>query len=180
MTEKEYMALLKGIDEAEESTTPFPISTEDEIIVAGDANKTELNKHDFVVTFKIPTPDGYNVNKVEYKDVYITPRQEPRIIRLMVEIMPFYKKINEDGTTGKYTRDEVMKLVAELGESVYDKLYDLVGTVLGVEPSLRDYMSLDSVMYNAGVLLRAYPEMVNEASTFFQKSSDEHTIKAVK
>lgn len=180
MTEKEYMSLLSGIDAAEESTTPFQITTDDEIVVVGDANETQINKHDFVVTFKTPTPDGYAVNNVEYKDVYITPRQEPKIIRMMVEIMPFYKKIKDNGTVGHYSREEVLKLIADLDEQIYDHMYDLVGTVLNVQPTLRDYMSLDSVLYNAGVIFYAYPEMVNEASTFFQKSSDEPSITAVK
>lgn len=174
------MKLLNGIDKAEESTTPFQITSDDEIVVAGDANETQLNKHDFTVTFKTPSKDGYVMNNVEYKDVYITPRQEPKIIRSMMDILPYYRKMQEDGTVGRYTKDEILKLVAELGDEIYDHMYDLVGTVLKIEPALRDYMSLDSVMYNTGVIFASYPEMVNEAETFFQKSSDEHTIKAVK
>ena len=180
MTEKEYLDLLNGIDKAEESTTPFQITTEDEIVVAGDANETQLNKHDFKVTFKTPSKDGYVRNEVEYKNVYITPRQEPKIIRVMVEILPYYRKIQENGTIDRYKKEEIMRLVAELGDDIYDHLYDLVGTVLHIEPALRDYMDLGSVMYNAGVIFRAYPEMVNEAETFFQKSSGERTIKTVK
>lgn len=180
MTENEYKTLLDGIDKAEESTTPFQISTDDEIVVAGDANETQLNSHDFVVTFKTPGPDGYSFNDVEYKDVYITPRQETKVIRAMTDVLPFFKKIKEDGTIGKYSNDEIMQIVSEVGEDVYDHLYDLVGTVLKIDPALRDYMDLGSVMYNAGKIFFAYPEMVNEASTFFQKSSDAPTIKTVK
>ena len=161
MTQQEYLETLRSMKKAEESTTPYAVPTEDEIVVVGDANKTELNKNNFTVLFWIPEQvDGEIVEKdveIEYKDVYITPRQAPRVVKAMNDLYPFYKKITEQGTGEDYSDDEIMNLVAELPDEIYERMYTLVATTLGVDPVLKDYMDMGSVMSNVAQIFRCVP-----------------------
>ena len=50
---EEYDKIKAAIEGAEDSVVPFPVM-DDELIVVGDANETQLNKHDFKMRFKVP------------------------------------------------------------------------------------------------------------------------------
>lgn len=162
MTQEEYLKTLHAMKSAEEDTTPYAVANEEEVVVVGDANKTELNKHNFTVLFWIPERDdnGNIVEKdveIEYEDVYITPRQAPRVVRAMNDLFPFYKKATENGEVKDYTDEEILGLVAELDDEIYERAYNLVATTLGVDPALKDFMDLGSVMSNVAQIFRCFP-----------------------
>lgn len=170
MNEK-LMDIRDGIDKASESTTPF-IVPGDELMVVGDANKTEINTHDFEITFRIPEKqeDG-TVKQVmrtkEYKDVYITPRMDSQVVRMITKIMPYYRKQKPDGTVEPYTDAELAELFESFQGEIMDIMYQTVATVLKINPALADYMTEESVMNAAAKIIRQYPETVSEAETFF-------------
>ena len=165
MTEREYKDIDEGLDKATESVVPFPV-VDEEMMVVGDANKTELNKHDFKITFKVPDGDGYKKHVKEYTGVYITPRQQVRINKAIVALMPYFRK-PDDGSVSEYTTEEKLKIMNEFGDEIVDIMYELVAAVLKIDPVLTDYMTLDSVMNASVKIIRMYPEMVNEGDTFF-------------
>ena len=156
MAEKiNYEEIKEGLEAAQSDTTPFLIP-DDELTVVGDANKTELNIHDFEITFRVPQKqeDG-TVKQVtrtkEYKDVYITPRVDTAVVKMLTKLMPYFKKPTGNGTVTDYTPEESLEIMKRFDEEVVDVLYETVGTFLRVDPSLRDYMT----------------QVVNEADTFF-------------
>lgn len=171
MTEQEYQTIDMALREAEKDDTPFVIATGDELIVAGDANKTDLNIHDFEVTFRIPVEEDGQVKYItktkEYKGVYITPRQETHIIKTLTAMLPFYNRVKADGGLEALSREDINTLLINEDDAMLDSMYDLVGTVLRIDPDLRDYMLPSSVLASVANILYAFPEMVNAGNVFF-------------
>ena len=168
MTEREYREIDEAINQAQDSVVPFPVATDDELAVVGDANKTELNIHDFKITFCIPQNGKYVNHDKEFKNVYITPRQNPSVIKAMNTLLPYFKKPTKDGTVVEYTKAEKLEIIGSFDQAVYDAMYDVVATVLRIDNELKDYMTPATVMDAAAKIFRQYPEMVNEADTFFE------------
>ena len=154
MTETEYMKLLDPIDKAEESTRPFLVQSEKENMVVGDPNETEVKKTTFQMTFEIPDENGERKTvKKEYPNVFIKPRKAPRITRVMSEILPFFRKVNEDGTVDQLTEADIASILStQLPEYIYDEMYELVGTVLEIDERLWDYM-LPGAVFDASMLI---------------------------
>ena len=137
---KEYNEISEALDKAEEDTTPFMVVTDQDLNVVGDANKTELNKHDYKIAFRIFKDGKYEWIDKEFKDVYITPRNDVKVSRMLTQLMPYFKKI-EDGVVGGYKKIEtgvvdgfdkvsdkfVETLFAKEGESVEDAKKRLSG-----------------------------------------------------
>lgn len=164
---EEYNKIKGLLDEAEKSDTPYPSIKEDSIEVVGDANKTERNSHDFSITFILPTEEGKARSTQEYKDVYITPRRSTAIIPSIVELLPIFYKIGDDGTVGDYTARESADILKMMSPVTWDYLYDTVGAILGIPVEQREFMSPGSVLSAFLQFLREYPETVNEAFDFF-------------
>lgn len=172
-----YEVIKEGIDKAPESPTPFPIVKDEKLSVIGDANETQINKHDFKIMFRLPdgVADGEKVEggvlkEIEYKDVFVTPRQSGKVISSLCRMLPFFRKII-DSADGKeaisFTADEITEMLAEFGDEFVDNMYDLVGKVLKIDDALIDYMLPQSAMAATAQIIANYPEIVNEAEAFF-------------
>lgn len=172
MNQEDYKKIKEAIDSAQDSVAPFPVMDGDELAVVGDANETQLNKHTYEMRFKVPIEeDGKRkivIKKVEYKDVYVTPRQEPKIVQSIVELLPFFKKIKEDGTVGELTEEESWQILCDMDQAIYDNMYALVGNFLHIDRSLWDYMVAGDVVGVVVGILSDFHETVNEADTFFE------------
>lgn len=168
-----YNEVKNGIDQAPESPVPFPVIKDEKMSVIGDANETQINDHDFKITFRLPdgVSDGQKVEggvlkEVEYKNVFITPRQSGKVVASLCKMLPFFRKIVDNGAE-EYTQDEVVELLAEFGDEFVDDMYDLVAKVLKIDDALIDYMTPGSAMQATVQIITQYPEVVNEAEAFF-------------
>lgn len=172
MTREEYDKIKEAIEGAETSTKPFLVTDGDELVVAGDANETQVVTHDYKIRFRVPIEENgkrtLTVKEVEYKDRYVTPRNDIKIVQLITELMPYYKKANPDGTVTEFSEEELWSILTDMDQEIYDLMYELVGTFLGVDKSLRDFMLPGDVMGAVNQILRDYQEVVNEADTFFK------------
>ena len=179
MTEQEYLDLLEKMNKAEESVVPFAIPTDDEIVVVGDPNEIAINAHDFKIWFRIPRikdgKKGLERQEIEYNDVFINGMTDPKVLQVMNEIWPFYKKVTENGGISTYTDEERLDIVTQFSDDLTLKMYDLVATVLNVDERLKPYMEYGSVMEATGLIFSQYPEMMNESSTFFPSASKGRT-----
>lgn len=172
-----YATMEQGIDEAKESPTPYPIVKDEKLSVIGDANETQLNKHDFKIKFRLPegVADGEKVEggvlkEVDYKNVFITPRQSGKVIASLCRMLPFFRKIIDtaDGKEGiSFTQDEIVEMLAEFGDEFVDDMYDLVAKTLKIDDALIDYILPESAMSATIKIIQEYPEIVNEAEAFF-------------
>ena len=170
LTQEDLLKMREAANKASESSIPFPIVKDKSVAVVGDANRTELNKHDFTIVFRIPDPtdeSGYSTKVVEYKDVYPKPRQASDIERLVTMLMPIMHKAKEDGSIEDYTNEELIELARDLNEGAYDLMYQLVTKVVGVHEELADYMTPKSVLDSVLKIFAVYPDMVNAGEAFF-------------
>lgn len=175
ITLEQYNEIADAFDKAEESTIPFPVVDGDELAVVGDANKTEITKHDFKIRFTVPVEQEngsvkYSGVDKEYHDVFIKPRQRVQAVRHIVGLRPFYDKIKEDGGVERFTAEEINGILDHMSQEIIDHMYDLTALVLGVDEGLKDYMEPMSVIAATTSIIRAYTDMVNEADVFFDKS----------
>lgn len=172
MTQNEVLEFKKALDSAEESVVPFAVAKDNELNIVGDANETKVNPFDYKITFRIPdTSDGtvkYSEKTAEFKNVYVTPRNEMRVVKTIAQLLPYFRKIKEDGTVGEFTNDELLEVVATMEDEVIDSMYTLVSTVLGIDPKLRDYMIAKDVIAATTQIIMTNPSAVNEADTFFE------------
>lgn len=173
MTKEQYDALLEAINKAQESTRPFTVVKGDTLAVVGDANDTELKKFEYEITFKKPTYDeeGNLVGKTsetkKYKNVFIAPRQQSKIVKILTMILPYFHKVNEDGSLDNYTPYELGEIFSTMDEEVYDLMYELVACVLHIPREDADYMQFSSVIGSTIKICTEFPEVVNEAESFF-------------
>lgn len=161
---EDYMKVDDALDKAQDSDTPFAVVSNGEINVVGDANKTEINKHDYVIFFRIYKDGKYEWVKQEFKDVYITPRNDLKVSRMVTQLLPFFRK-EEDGKTKKFNNEEILAIIER--DEILDAMYDTVASVLNIPDNLKDFMSTDSVVAAATQIMLDFPEAVNEADTFF-------------
>lgn len=162
-----YDKIDNGIENAEKSVVPFQITKDDEIAVVGDANATELNKHDFQIVFKVPDGTGYKEYTKDFRDVYLKPRHETRLVKFMTALLPYYRKVTADGGVTRYEPLERDQIKRAFSEEIYDLMYDLVATVLDIDQGLKDYMTQKSVVEATTQIIELFPELVNESDTFF-------------
>lgn len=163
---EEYNKIKALLDDAEKSDTPYPSIKEDAIEVVGDANKTERNLHDFKITFIVPDENGEKKKtEQEFSNIYITPRKSTAIIPTMVELLPIFYKVGEDGSVGDYEAREATDILTAMKPSLWDAMYDTVAAILDIKNP--DYMTPGSVLTAFTQFLKGYPETVNEAFDFF-------------
>lgn len=168
-----YEDIKEGIDKAPESPVPFPVVKDDKMSVIGDANETQINKHDFKIKFRLPEGvaegekvDGGVLKEIEYKDVFITPRQSGKVVSSLCRMLPFFRKIVDKGVAD-YTQEDIVEMLAEFGDDFVDDMYDLVAKTLKIDDALIDYMLPGSAVEATSQIIRNYPEIVNEAEAFF-------------
>ena len=102
----------KKVEEAREDETPYAIYAEEDepIKVIGDANKTEVKKADYPITFRFELSevdkdslpedvkiyfDKYVQFTVNYEDIYVNPRKDSKLVGSLIEVMPFMNQIKE-------------------------------------------------------------------------------------
>ncbi len=173
MEYKDYEKMSDAIDKAQESIIPFPIVDGDTLTVVGDANATELNKHDFKMRFRVPVEqeDGtrqYTRLEKEFKDVYITPRDDNRIMLMIAQILPYFRKLDADGGIEKLSDEEKLAVYEQFDDEVFDSMYNVVSAVLKVDRALKDFMHPMDVVKAAIRIMDEFPEAVNQADTFFK------------
>lgn len=165
MTYEDILKIKHGLDEAQKTDEPFVMAEQGEKLrVFGNVNKTKVNKFDYKLTFE--TDDGETVTKV-YKDVFITPRKRLNVVRLMVQMLPYFEKPNADGSVGEYTDIETAELFLSMEDAVYDAMYDLAVEVLDVPKELRDYILPVSALAFGVKLIMDHPAVIREAEMSF-------------
>lgn len=172
MEYKDYEKMGTAIDKAEDSVIPFPVVDGETLTVVGDANATQINKHDFKMRFRVPVEqeDGtvqYTWHEKEFKGVYITPRDDNRIMLMIAQLLPYFRKLNDDGGIEKLSNDEMMSMYEQFDDNVFDAMYNVTAAVLKIDKALKDFMHPLDVVNASIKIIEEYPDAVNQADTFF-------------
>lgn len=170
-----YADMKESLDNAPESPVPFPVVKDEKLSVIGDANETQINKHDFQIRFKFPRGaiDGQTediVRTKEFKNIFIAPRKSMKVISIVCRMMPFFRKVIDDSGEArieKYSLNEILELIGEHGDVFSNDMYELVASVLDIDEEMIDFMEPDSVLDATAQIFRNYPELLNEAESFF-------------
>lgn len=172
ITQEKLLELREAKEKAASDETPFPIVKDGDIAVVGDANKTEVNKHDFVLRFVLPNEDGgYTAKDVEYKDVFLKPRHAVTVQRLMTSLQPLLYKVDENGAVEDLSDEEMLEVARLYEGNVLDQIYRLVAVVLGVDERLVDYIDPNSALEAYHQIMLSYPDLVKASDSFFGFSS---------
>lgn len=167
-TEEKIIRLKEARDKAMESDTPFPIVKDGQMAVVGDANKTEIQKHNFILSFGIPDENGvYQVKNVEYEDVWIKPRHAVTVQRLMTALQPLYIKQEETGPFTELSPEEMLDVAVMYEGDVLDQIYRLVAVVLGVDERIADFIMPDSALLAYEKIMVLYSDMAKASDSFF-------------
>lgn len=168
ITQEQLIKLREAKEAANESDIPFPIVKDGDIAVVGDANKTELNKHDFTLTFIVPNGEGaYEKKDVEYKDVWLKPRQAVTVQRLMTALQPLFYKVAESGDVENLSDEEMLEVAQMYEGTVIDQIYHLVAVVLGVDERLVDYIEPESALEAFHKIMLSFPDLLKASDSFF-------------
>ena len=161
ITQDELLKIKEAAKKAEESERPFPVLKDGELAVVGDVNDIETKPHDYIVTFSFPDSlgiegkhkDGYTLKEVEYKDIYVRPQDAFPISRRLMELMPIFNKINEDGSLEERSDEELASVIMQINDEVVDTCYSIVARFLKVDESIAGYMQPVSVFATVAKLI---------------------------
>ena len=179
MKAKDFLAVNNQLKKTSEDETPFLISKDEELIVVGDANKTEVKTNDYSIKFRMSKsefdtkPEGaqeigdYYVFSLIYEGISITPRSDLKIVDAIFKILPFFNKLNENGSVEDLSREELLSMFANAKEEIHLAMYNLVATFLGIDDHLGAHMLPFSVIGALSQLIDNHPEIFNEADIFF-------------
>lgn len=190
MTMEQFKELKGAMDNAQTDDTPFISTTEDEIHVFGDPNKTEIKSADYTVLFAFPdnekwrkkikangdkvvkTIDRYVIVERKYKDVYLSPRNVGNAITALTMIESFMNEITEDGEVKPLSYEQMLSLMNTMNNEISDSVYELVGAVLRIPYDEQEWMLPMNATENAVKIVMNNPSAVNEADLFFGSSLD--------
>lgn len=179
MTPEEFVRIGEKLKKTYEDDTPFPALNEGQLTVMGDANKTEIKSNNYTIKFRFAQemfsemPENakavgpFYVVTVEYEDVTITPRNDLKIIDSIMKVIPFVKKLKEDGSMRELTNEEMFSMYAYAGEEIHLAVYNLVATFLGINDKMGEFMLPGSVVIALNKIIETHPEIFNEADVFF-------------
>ena len=177
VTPKVMMDLQDELKEAKEDTTPHVAVAGDDLLVIGDANKTENKKYDYKVLMRYPKEKAQHIEKkdiikeddkyvffeVEFKDVEVLPRKNMQIIASIADFLPFFYELREDGNVEDIPRDKLIQIAKELSGDVLDSMYAMVGAFLNVGHDVYDYFMANSVISLTARFINDFPEIFNES-----------------
>lgn len=180
ITVADFNKVKESIQKTEESDTPYAVATGEEVLIVGDANKTDNHKHDYKVLFRFPKDryptlkekalkevGNFYVVELDYEDVTITPRQDTRLLTSIMTVLPFINKIKDDGSLTDFSESELVQLVKEMNDEIVDALYDIVKSTLLIDSDIVDFMLLSSVVDTVVQITYDFPEVFMEADAFF-------------
>lgn len=180
ITKEDLLRIKEEMNKAQEDTTPFLAIKDENVSVIGDANKTEPKSYDYTVRFRFPKEfadkfegsierevGNYIIVGVEYKDVRITPRRDMEILSSIMEMIPFFNKLNDNGSVEDMTDEDYALIVMSVPREAEDAMYKFVESVLDIDDDLGQYMLATSVFEHVAYFIKDFPEVFNEADVFF-------------
>lgn len=182
ITPQEMKKISDKLEVAKADTTPHIGVQDDELLVIGDANKTEKKVFNYTVRMRFPSSMEESVGTenvvhrsqsgkfiyvdVEYKDVTINPRNDLKIVRDVAVLYPFFRKQAEDGGLQAMTEDEFVEFAEQLSDEVIDAMYNLVADFLDEDKEVAQKFTWPSVLDLILQFMEDFPEVFNEADFF--------------
>lgn len=195
LTVEQFIEMKEKMDNAENDTTPYAITDEDDnIAVVGDVSKTETKKHDYTLIMYYPnrqefrekldkegvsiikeTPN-YLVFKRTYKDVWVAPRIYTAVQEAFTEVYRFFNFVMENGEIRDLTEEEIGEVLRIMGQDVMERMIHAVATILRMpewEEECVYSLQMPAIVMQ---LIDDFPEIVNSVDFFTEGSSEKAEI----
>lgn len=192
MSVEDFIAMKQAMDKAEEDTTPYITTDEDDgLQIVGDPNKTEITKYQYDIQFAYPKDDAikkrlhdlrdckilketdnYIVCTRTFKDVWVPPRIYPSVQTAFAELYRFFNAITDDGGLRDLEEDEIIEVLRMLGQDMIEAMCHAVATILGISEQEEPCMISISVMPVIMRMIDDFPEIVNGMDFFTERSSE--------
>lgn len=201
-TPEEWEEFISIRDEARESDVPFLAAEENNsgLMVVGNPNNTEVKHNDYTLEFRMPVslfegedaleyPKEYiEVGtgmqkslrfKKTYKDVFLSPRKNTKIMNSFMKLAPFFVLLKDDGklTIDKdgekseinLTHEEMAQYMSRICDDtkMQDGFYDVVQAFLDVDLKELDYAYDHSILTTFFTFLKNHPDIVNQFEELF-------------
>lgn len=180
MEQKDFLNIKHSIEKAEEDTHPVVAVVDDEVNVRGDVNNVKVEPKDYVAKFVVPNymaenidgaedlGTGFSLIEIEYKNVFPNVKDNMKYTSAVVQLEPFYKKLNEDGSIEQLDDAEALKTIFKnLENETIEALFRLVQVVLHIDDELADWLTPGSVVKIGQQILDDFPSIVNQGDVFF-------------
>lgn len=176
-TAQGFTDLGKAMEKAEHDTTPFAVMENENVIVAGDANKTEVVKKTYTGRFRYKKEmaesigkenisretDNYVYVDVTFDDIEVTPRRRYPMISGLQEILLFFRGREESGEMTKLSEKEQARIIGEFSDEALDAVYRFVGAFLGIDNRMLDHLCASSALGLCHQFMEDFPDAFNEA-----------------
>lgn len=190
LTVEEFIELKKKMDEAENDTTPYAITQDDEISVVGDPNKTEVKKQDYMIEFGYPNTASWQkrlkAEKAEifgqsanyigvrryYTDIWIPPMIYTAVQTAFAEMYQFFNVIMDDGAVRDLTGDEIVTAIKMLSQEMMESMAHAVASILRIPEQEELFMLPTSTMGAVMRMIEDFPELMNGVDFFTEESSE--------
>lgn len=177
ITPQEMLKIRDDFKKAQEDTTPHVGVANDEMFVIGDATKTENKKHDYTAVMRYPREwaeyvpkdsivdlkQGYVMFEMEFKNVFIKPRNDIKVIANIAQVLPFFEKLNDDGGITDYTNEELIQLALDVDQEILDGIYAIIAAFLDIDTETSEHIMWQSALGLMSAFMRDFPEAFNEA-----------------
>lgn len=194
MTVEQFIEMKKKMDEAENDTTPYAITDEDNnVLVVGDVSKTETKTHDYTIIFYYPnrpafrerldkegvdiikeTPN-YLIFKRTYEDVWVPPRTYTAVQTSFVEVYRYFNVITENSELRDLTPDEIIEAMKLLDDEMIERMVHAVATVLRIPREEEECIYSLAIPEVMTQMIVDFPEIINSVDFFTETSSDKST-----
>lgn len=179
---EDMVSVQEKFNEAGHTDVPIAVMQGDKLKVVGDANKTEVKSRDYTMRFRFPKSMAANVDekdilvdlgeyvivRFEFTDVHIVPRRDYEIMESIIDIIPFFKGLADDGITlTDLSQPELLKVLHNANEQIGDAMYNVVAAFLDINPEIKRYMILTDVMARVQDFENDFPEVFKNADVFF-------------
>lgn len=198
LTVEQFIEMKEKMDNAENDTTPYAITDEDDnIAVVGDVSKTETKKHDYTLIMYYPNREefrqkiekegvpiiketpNYLVFKRTYNDVWVPPRIYTAVQEAFTEVYRFFNVIIENGEVRDLTEEEVGEVLRIMGQDVMERMIHAVATILRMpqwEEECVYSLQMPSIVMQ---LIEDFPEIINSVDFFTERSSEKVTTPSL-
>lgn len=183
LTQEEFKEIAEKMQAAQKDDTPFAVVQGEEVAVVGDANKTQIKRHDYKVKVTVPKAYAsmliksediqrevgeYAVGTVTFKDVYIKPRNSIKIMAAAADLIPFFNNLEENGSVTAMDDEELIASHKLFSDEVIDAMYRLVKNVLDLDDAMADSITPPSVIELVRKFIEDFPELFGETDAFFE------------
>lgn len=177
MNQEEYLKVKHAIERAEENTKPIATIVDEQVVAKGDVNDVDVKPQDYQVRFVVPKnlapqgakklPTGFYSMTLDFNDVLPTVKQNVKVTSAGVQVLPFFKKLEESGEVRNMDDAEaIMNIYENLSDETVDALYWFVKAFLEIDDELADYITPGSVLEVGAKIISDFPHIFDQADLF--------------